>query len=144
MKTSRAFWDTSAIVPLCFQQDASHQLRQLRQRRPNVAVWWGMMVEARSALARLVDGDRMSMTGLKEGGARLEAQRSSWLEVAPSDKVRDLAAEMPEQYGLRALDSFQLAAALVWCRERPHGRLFVCCDVVLVNAAVEAGFDIYP
>jgi hypothetical protein len=109
-------------MPLCFQQDASHQLRQLRQRRPNVAVWWGMMVEV----------------------ARLEAQRSSWLEVAPSDKVRNLAAEIPEQYGLRALDSFQLAAALVWCRERPRGRLFVCCDTVLVNAALEAGFEIYP
>jgi len=144
MKTSRAFWDTSAIVPLCFQQDASHQLRQLRQRRPNVAVWWGMMVEARSAMARLVNEGKMSMTGLQQAVARLEAQRSSWLEVAPSDKVRDLAAEMPEQYGLRALDSFQLAAALVWCRERPRGRLFVCCDVVLVNAAVGAGFDIYP
>jgi predicted nucleic acid-binding protein len=141
MKTSRAFWDTSAIVPLCFQQDASHQLRQ---RRPNVAVWWGMMVEARSAMARLVNEGKMSMTGLQQAVARLEAQRSSWLEVAPSDKVRDLAAEMPEQYGLRALYSFQLAAALVWCRERPRRRLFVCCDVVLVNAAVGAGFDIYP
>ena len=144
MKTSRAFWDTSAIVPLCFQQDASHRLRQLRQRRPNVAVWWGMMVEARSAMARLVNEGNLSMTGLQHAVARLEAQRSSWLEVTPSDKVRNLAAEMPERYGLRALDSFQLAAALVWCRERPRGRLFVCCDVVLVNAAVGAGFDIYP
>jgi predicted nucleic acid-binding protein len=108
MKTSRAFWDTSAIMPLCCQQGASHQLRQLRQRRPNVAVWWGMMVEARSAMARLMNEGKMSMTGLQHAVARLEAQRSSWLEVAPSDKVRNLAAEMPEQYGLRALDSFQL------------------------------------
>jgi hypothetical protein len=33
MKTSRAFWDTSAIVPLCFQQDASHQLSSRVSRR---------------------------------------------------------------------------------------------------------------
>jgi hypothetical protein len=103
-----------------------------------------MMVEARSAMARLVNEGNMSVTGLQQAVARLEAQRSSWLEVAPSDKVRNLAAEMPDRYGLRALDSFQLAAALVWCRERPRGRLFVCCDVVLVNAAVGAGFEIYP
>jgi len=66
------------------------------------------MVEARSAMPRLMNEGKMSMTGLQHAVARLEAQRSSWLEVAPSDKVRNLAVEMPEQYGLRALDSFQL------------------------------------
>jgi hypothetical protein len=103
-----------------------------------------MMVEARSAPARLMNEGKMSRTGLQQAVARLEAQRSSWLEVAPSDNVRNLAAEIPEQYGLRALDSFQLAAGLVWCREKPRGRLFVCGDAILVNAAFRADFGIYP
>jgi hypothetical protein len=45
---------------------------------------------------------------------------------------------------LRALDSFQLAAALVWCKEMPRGRQFVCCDVRLAEAATKAGFDVLP
>jgi hypothetical protein len=34
-----------------------------------------MMVEARSALARLMNEGKMSMTGLRHAVARLEAQR---------------------------------------------------------------------
>jgi hypothetical protein len=51
---------------------------------------------------------------------------------------------MPEQYGLRALDSFQLAAALAWCRERPRGRSFVCGDILLAQVAAQTGFTIVP
>lgn len=82
--------------------------------------------------------------GLQQATARLEAQRQSWVEVLPSDRVRELAETLPEQYGLRALDSFQLAAALVWSKEQPRGRLFVCCDVRLTEAATKAGFDVMP
>jgi hypothetical protein len=45
---------------------------------------------------------------------------------------------------MRALDSFHLAAALAWCKERPRGRLFVCCDVRLADAAIKIGFDTQP
>ena len=38
----------------------------------------------------------------------------------------------------------KLAAALVWCKEQPRGRLFVCCDARLVEAATKAGFDVLP
>ncbi|MGH9968895.1 MAG: hypothetical protein ACREBG_14000 [Pyrinomonadaceae bacterium] len=47
-------------------------------------------------------------------------------------------------YGLRALDSYHLAAALVWCKEQPRGRLFVCCDVRLAEVATKAGVDVLP
>jgi hypothetical protein len=103
-----------------------------------------MMVEARSARARLASEGKLSSQGLQQAVARLEAQRSSWLEVLPSEKVRSVAELMPEQYGLRALDSFQLAAALIWSHQHPRGRLFVCCDLVLSDAAKKAGFDVFP
>jgi hypothetical protein len=54
--------------------------------------------------------------------------------------VKSLAELLPGQYSLRALDAFQLAAVPIWCRENPGGRLFVCCDLVLAEAAYESWF----
>lgn len=140
----RAFWDTSAIVPLCCYQPASQELRRIARRVPRAVAWWGTTVEAHSAFNRLVRDGLMTERGLTQAVARLDAQRRAWVEVLPSDRVRDLAEALPRQYGLRALDSFQLAAALVWCREQPHGRLLVCCDARLAEAAAKAGFDVLP
>jgi hypothetical protein len=71
----------------------------------------------------------MTARGLQQAVARLDVHRASWVEVLPGDRVREIVEALPEQYGLRSLDSFQPAAALVWCKEQPRGRLFVCCDV---------------
>ena len=70
--------------------------------------------------------------------------RTGWREVMPGDKVRDSAETLPDIYALRAMDALQLAAALVWCFEKPKGRLFVCTDVRLREAAEKAGFTILP
>jgi hypothetical protein len=37
---------------------------------------------------------------------------------------------------MRILDSFHLAGVLDWCKEQLRGRLFVCCDVRLAEAAM--------
>ena len=103
-KTERAFWDTSAIVPLCCYQDASSEIRRLRRRFSRVTVWWGTTVEAISAFSRLMREGRMTERGLKQAAARLDAQRGAWSEVLPSEKVRYLAELLPEQHGLRSLD----------------------------------------
>jgi hypothetical protein len=42
---------------------------------------------------------------------------------------------------VRASDALQLSAALVWCKQKPKGRLFVCNDDRLSAAAVQSGFD---
>ena len=140
----RAFWDTSAIVPLCFRQQPSSELRRLARRIKRVAAWWGTTVEARSAFSRLLRDGSMSPKALNQAIARLELQRAAWSEILPGERVRELAEELPNLLGLRALDSFQLAAALVWCREHPRGRLFVCCDTRLSSAATEVGFTVLP
>lgn len=57
LKIERAFWDTSAIVPLCCHQDASQEVRRIARRIKRVAAWWGTTVEARSAFSRLVQDD---------------------------------------------------------------------------------------
>lgn len=143
-KVERAFWDTSAIVPLCCHQDASHELRRMARRIKLIVAWWGTTVEARSAFSRLLREGKMNARGLNQAVARLEIQRTSWIEVLPSERVREIAETLPEQYGLRALDSFQLAAALVWCREQPRGRWFVCADTRLAEVATKAGFRVFP
>jgi hypothetical protein len=70
--------------------------------------------------------------------------RQSWGEILPSERVRSLAEELPDQMGLRAAEAMQLAAALVWCRERPRGRPFVCLDRPLATAAAHLGFSLEP
>lgn len=68
--------------------------------------------------------------------------RCGWREITSSEKVRLIAEDLPDTYGLRALDSFQLAAAIVWCKEKPKGRLFICDDMRLGGAAQKAGFTV--
>jgi hypothetical protein len=73
---------------------------------------------------------------------RFQAMRQDWYEVVPSDAVRDRAESLLHTYPLRAADSLQLAAALVWCRNRPKGRTFISADTRLCEAAAHAGFTV--
>ena len=148
MKTKRrvegAFWDTSAIVPLCCQQNLSQIMRKRWRETSRVVVWWGTSVEARSAIGRLHSEGFITVKGRQQALARLGVLRQGWREMMPSDKVRSLAEGLPDAYGLRALDSFQLAAALVWCNEKPKNRVFVCDDSKLSVAAQTVGFTVVP
>jgi predicted nucleic acid-binding protein len=139
-----AFWDTSAIVPLCCSQPATAQGRRLRRELKRMVVWWGTPLEARSAFARLVRDGHLT-SGDRVTAVRLLAQlRAAWDEMLPTEKVRSLAEELPDTYGVRAADAAQLAAALVWCRERPARRPFVCFDDRLRTAAAALGFSVRP
>src|SRR5207237_4335359 len=59
MKIEIAFWDTSALVPLCCAQTGpSSRSRGLFRHFKKPVVWWATPVEIRSALVRLKqDGD---------------------------------------------------------------------------------------
>ncbi len=142
MKTKNGFWDSSALVPLCVRQTASPGLRTLWRQSSRIVVWSGSTVEIRSALSRLQRDRHIDAKGLQLAVARLEAMRRGWHEIISSEKMRLIAEDLPDTYGLRALDSFQLAAALVWCKEKPKGRLFVCVDIRLSEAAQKAGFTV--
>lgn len=139
-----AFWDSSAIVPLCCAQSATAQGRRLLADLGRIVAWWGTSVEARGAFARLVrDGDLTS--GQRVKSIRLLDQlRRSWDEILPTEAVRVIAESLPDDYALRAGDAWQLAAALVWCRERPRRRPFVCLDKRLAEAASDIGFTVHP
>ena len=140
-----AFWDASAVVPLCCSQPASLQGRRLYRDLKRMVVWWGTPLEARSAFARLVREGHLAVEERARAITCLAQLRSSaWDEILPSERVRSLAEEMPDTHGLRAADATQLAAAHVWCREHPKQRALVCFDDRLRRAAAAVGFTVRP
>ena len=143
MKTDLAFWDTSGIVPLCCYQKNSSRLRGLR-RTHKIVAWWASFVEGNSALRRLLWENEISRAAYNEAVKRLEIQSETWREIKPSEKVREFSVELIGSENLRTLDALQLASALVWCFEKPKGRVFVCCDDKLSEAAGKIGFTVLP
>lgn len=135
-----AFWDTSAIVRICVPGQISAAARALlRQQAP--VVWWLAAVEVRSALERLRFEERLSASAYGASKHRLLELLASWREIQPDEEIREQAYVQLERFRLRAGDALHLAAALVWCKQRPNGRLFVCNDERLSHAARELGFQ---
>lgn len=139
-----AFWDASAIVPLCCSQPATAPGRRLRRELKRMVVWWGTTLEARSAFARLVREGKLTGDERMTAVRLLRQLRGAWDEILPTEKVRSLAEDLPDTHGVRAADAAQLAAALVWCRERPKHRPLVCFDERLRAAATALGFSVRP
>lgn len=139
-----AFWDSSGVVLLCCRQAASVQGRRLLKQLGRMVVWWGTPVEARSAFARLARDGELAEAQRVTALNLLEQQRRSWSEILANEAVREIALSLPDDHGMTAGDALQLAAALVWCRERPRGRSFVCWDKHLAQAAANVGFAVHP
>jgi predicted nucleic acid-binding protein len=142
MKTKISFWDTSAIVPLCYHQQSSLTASRLVRQYPRIVIWWGTPIETRSAFWRLHREGEITETLLQYAIKRLRALRGSWSEILPTEQVRDLAESVLDGYSLHTGDALQLAAALVWCSEKPRSRAFVCFDEKLALAAEKAGFQV--
>ena len=64
--------------------------------------------------------------------------------LSPSDELRRRAARLLAVHPLRAADALQLAAALLWCEEQPHGEGLVSLDAKLRDAAAKEGFSVLP
>lgn len=143
MRTETGFWDTSVIIPLCCSQPAFTVLsRQFARRFRRKVVWWATSVEVHSSLNRLLQNGEINNKQFNKSLQNWESFRRNAYFVKPDYEVKQLAETLPKTYGLRALDSFQLAAALVWCKEKPRNRIFVCYDVKLSEAAEKAGFTV--
>jgi predicted nucleic acid-binding protein len=139
VKKTTAFWDASALAPLCIHEAASRQAQAyLRKFAP--VVWWGSLVEVYSAICRLHRDGAIRDSDKKGAVVRLRLLSRGWREVLPDDQLRDLATESLDKYSLRSADSLQLAASLIWCEQRPARRSFICGDRRLAEAADVAGF----
>jgi predicted nucleic acid-binding protein len=138
-KIATAFWDASALVPLCVRESAtSAAVAHLKEYSP--VVWWGSIVEIQSAICRLKREKTISDSGKKAAFARLETLSRAWREISAGDKLREVALDLLGNYPLKAGDGLQLAASLIWCDERPARRNFVCADQRLSGTARSIGF----
>jgi len=136
-----AFWDTSAVVHLCIPgQGSSGARRLLREQTP--VIWWCTPVEAHSAIERLHAVRAITTPAFRAAKERAQTMLGSWREIHPTEAVRELALILLERFRLRAADALQLAAALVWCKQKPQNRIFVSNDVKLTAAAMDLGFDV--
>lgn len=138
-----SFWDSSAIVPLCINENRSQRARTIWRNFPSHFVWLETPVEIMSAIARREREGAISEADRIKGESRLTLIETSWSVVDPEKRSIELARSFPVKYGLKALDSLQLAAALVWCKELPTAKDFVSSDERLLKAAEKAGFSVH-
>ena len=138
------FWDTCAIVPLLVQEARSEVMKSIRQEDEELVVWWGTPVETSSVFARLRREEKLTQSEEQQLRNRISALAEYWTEIIPSDAVRNLAHRLLLRHPLRAADSFQLAAALVWAGDRPEDNVVVCLDGRLRDAARAEGFTVLP
>jgi predicted nucleic acid-binding protein len=136
------FWDASCVVPLVIEQQASHQAREVLAADTGQIVWWATPVECSSAIARLEREGYVAADDADVGRTRLASLRDTWDEVEPSEELRERATALLLRHPLRAADALQLAAALVWARNRPQLHIFVSFDDRLASAARREGFAV--
>jgi uncharacterized protein len=138
------FWDTSALVPVFLDQRDSGSVRSLLGRDPAVLTWWGSRVECTGAIARAVRQRELDAAAEQLARERQADLFSRVDEVTPSEDVRERAERLLGVHALRAADALQLAAALIWARERPARLEFVCLDGRLRGIARREGFAVLP
>ena len=136
------FWDTSALFVLLTVQKGSSNAHAVFGSDPEVAMWWGTPVELASAAARLRRMGDVDDAGYVRILSKTGPLAQSAEEVQPTEEVRQTALRLMRVHELRAADSLQLAAALVWARHVPTGLEFVCMDGRLRGAAEKEGFSI--
>jgi predicted nucleic acid-binding protein len=135
-----AFWDTSALVPLCAHQGITPRVIALYGSY-GVVVWWATPVEIASALRRLVRMKQLASDDWATSRRLAVDLAESWRVVQPSNSLRAKATQLVEGYDLKAADALQLAAALGWCEGAAQGRVFLAADQRLREAAALSGFE---
>jgi len=138
------FWDSSAILPLCLNEPCSSIIRKILQEDRDIVAWWGTPVECYSTFARLRREKVLDASGEDRAREFVADLTAAWAEIQPSAMVRDGAGRVLRLHPLRAADSLQLAAALLWGRGQAGMLEFVCLDYRLRTAARLEGFRILP
>jgi predicted nucleic acid-binding protein len=134
------FWDTSAVVPLLLDEEASNPAGVLRRADPMIVVSWLTIIECASAIAR---AEHDEMVDRHEAGAaftRLDDLSRTWTEVEPTNDLRDIARRLLRAHRLRAGDAVQIASATLAAERRPATLEFVTLDDRLETAALKEGF----
>jgi predicted nucleic acid-binding protein len=138
------FWDSSALIQLFVEQDHSEILRKIAKEDPDIVVWWGTIIECKSAIARLRRECIVTVDEEEEIRSKLKTASSCWIEIMPGEQVRQVASRLLINHPLRTADSLQLAAAITWAGAPVQEDCFVCLDSKLREAARKEGFFLLP
>ncbi|MGC2323266.1 MAG: type II toxin-antitoxin system VapC family toxin [Terriglobales bacterium] len=134
-----AFWDASALVPLCIRQKITPKAVALYNAYEAI-IWWATPVEIASAIARLLRMKQINPSDFAKARKLAHNLADTWSVIQPSDALRSRAVQLVDRYDLRAADALQLVAALEWCDDAPQGRIFLTADERLREAALLSGF----
>jgi len=107
-------------------------------------VWWATRTECLSALARRRRDRQLSAPVEQRARRVLVALAAEWSEVLPSETLRQRSERLLLVHALRAVDAFQLAAALLWSRGETAAHAVVSFDDRLREAARREGFEVLP
>jgi predicted nucleic acid-binding protein len=141
MSRGIAFWDTSALIPLCISQPQTSASASLYEKY-RIATWWATEVEILSGLTRLRRMGVISSDGLSAAKAHARRLVKDWFSIHESINVTATACSLLELHALRAADALQLAASLQACRSQPRGRVFITGDLRQAEAARHIGFSV--
>jgi len=136
------FWDSSALVPLLVGENLSALRQQQYDTDPWAVVWFGTLAEIESSLVRRQRDGQLPAGEEDAARKRLMEITAQWTEIAPTNEVRARAIRLLRVHSLRAADAFQLAAALIFCREQPQHLPFLTADQRLRTAASLEGFPL--
>lgn len=128
------FWDTSAVVPLIFEEPNSKSAQLAYAQSARAYAWSWLRVEAEAALSR-----RGADTGHeRELGKLLNVME--WIDLA-AERYADLCGRNRE-WRLRAAD----AGHLFCCQQAAivlPGLQFVCFDDEIVPRAIALGLTVW-
>lgn len=134
------FWDTSGIFPLLVEEESTEAREQSLLADSEMVIWYGTPTEIESAMSRREREGVLPRDVRMLADKRLEALANFWMEVSPTPQVRLRAIRLLRVHALRAADAFQLAAALILCRDNPGELAFLTADSRLKEAAHREGF----
>ena len=109
-----------------------------------MALWWGAPLEWTGALLAAQRKEKISAADFQRACVLLDHLRARAFEVQPTTEVRARALRILSVHVLPAAAALELAAALIWCRERTHGAGFVSLNEPLRLAAAREGFRVLP
>ena len=136
------FWDSSAVVPLLVEQDASSRAAGWIAEDDTIVLWTLTPIEVISALRRLVREKAIEERAARLAESRVDDLVGACHLVVDVDAVKSFATRLLRLHPLRAFDALQLGAALHWAEGHPRGRTLHTLDSRLAVAAEREGFAV--
>ena len=91
------YWDSSALIALHLEQQATAQVRDIYAKDPDVLTWTLSDVEVRSGIARLGRDGAIDQAGVQTAIARIESFWEMVHEIYLVEAVKPRAKRLPER-----------------------------------------------